>query len=322
MHTQDGVTEMSEEQQLKAAIEASLQDTMPKPSSKHQRIDSDEFISLSSGDEEEEGGVLVSEMEQDDSIEEEAIDRPTQSELGSHCSDTDLCSRYATNSTVCRTSSGTACLTTASENHHRPLNSRKRKSSGDNECTDDFSAPQRKVPRSSKTNAHEDAQAMGSELHVPVVSELVQNQLKPEKGAVSSRRKGKQRAASSSVVVVSVEERLELGELQKADVSQVVIRLPDGVRIQKAFLRNSPIAVSDWECTLYLHVLVHAHVHVVSNLHVASVPCLCARKAELKHHVTYIDVGSGLLTRQWEPPICCQPRLHLTAYLRFPLPPI
>ena len=65
-----------------------------------------------------------------------------------------------------------------------------------------------------------------------------------EKGVVTNIRKGKQRA--SSVAENSVEERLAAGLLQKEDISQLTFRLPDGTRIQKAFLCTSPLQVGTY----------------------------------------------------------------------------
>jgi hypothetical protein len=236
--TDDGIAEMSEEQQLEAAIRASLQ-CKPKRCNHEHNVDSDEFVSLSSGDEEEEEGVAVSEMEEGDG---ESTDGLTTSELASKTGFTGegLSLFSATNTTVANrtsSSSGSRHFTVASEDNHRHSNtsSRKRKSSGD----DNSSLPVKKMARSAVTNSHNVLQTEGTQsCELPNLknSELTRNELRQEKGSVSSRRKGKQR-----LTTVSVEERLKSGELQRVDVSQVVIRLPDGVRIQKAFLCNSPI---------------------------------------------------------------------------------
>ena len=239
---------MSEEQQLEAAIKASLQDNSNRPRRKHPRTDSDEFISLSSGDEEdeEEERLSVSVMEHDGGSDRDTTDGLSKLhvEHTSHYSEAALSSTSTTN--TCSTVSIGGCSTTSYTTVSEHLQSRKRKSL----CNDgdEFTSPVRKMPRSGTANLHEDTciQTAGSES-----SALDTVELKPKKGAVSSQRKGKQKAPSSTSIV-TVEEKLQSGELQKVDVSQVVIRLPDGVRIQKAFLCNNPIMVSDQECYMYI----------------------------------------------------------------------
>lgn len=237
---------MSEEQQLEAAIKASLQDNSNRPRRRHPRTDSDEFISLSSGDEEEdeEERLSLSVMEHDGGSERDTTDGLSQLHV-EHSSLYSEPLRSTTNtcSTVSIGGSGTTC-TTVSEH----LQSRKRKAM----CNDgdEFTSPVRKMPRSGIANSCEDTciRTAGSESSTVDTVEL-----KPKKGAVSSQRKGKQKAPSATSLI-TVEDKLQSGELKKVDVSQVVIRLPDGVRIQKAFLCNNPIMVSDQEC--YYNIIV------------------------------------------------------------------
>ena len=249
----DGIADMSEEQQLEAAIRASLQ-YKPKKCNHEHIVDSDEFVSLSSGDEEEEeGGVVVSEMEEGDG---DSMDGPTKSELVSKTSLTGeglslFSATNTTGSTANRTnsSSGSSHSTVVSEGYFRHSNASSRKRKSSNDVNDDSSLPVKKMARSDLTNTHKHLQTDETRLcELPDLksSEHPHNQLRHEKGSVSSCRKGKQRVTSSwTASTVSVEDRLKSGELQRVDVSQVVIRLPDGVRIQKAFLCNSPIAVSE-----------------------------------------------------------------------------
>lgn len=232
---------MSEEQQLEAAIKASLQDRSNKPRGKHPRTDSDDFVSLSSGDEEEEDDerLSFSVMEHDGGTDRDTTDGLSKLHVQhtSYSSEAGLSSRSTTN-TCSTVSIGGSNTTYSMVSEH--LQSRKRKSVCND--ADEFTSPVRKMPRSGPANSYEGTcvQTAGSES-----SALDTVELKPQKGAVSSQRKGKQKA-SSSTSLVTVEDKLKSGELQKVDVSQVVIRLPDGVRIQKAFLCNKPIMVSNW----------------------------------------------------------------------------
>lgn len=232
---------MSEEQQLEAAIKASLRESVHKSSRKHRITDSDDFVSLSSEEEEEES-LSMSVMEHDGGSDRDTTDGLTKLEHSSHYSEADLRSRSTTTNTYSTVSVGnSASSSTVSENNCKHLQSRKRKSAGRD--TDEFISPVRKMPRSNTSSSCEDTriQTTGSESSASEGVSLSQHQLRPGKGASNSRRKGKQKAPSS----VTVEDKLQSGQLQKVDVTQVVIRLPDGVRIQKAFLCNKPIMVSD-----------------------------------------------------------------------------
>ena len=268
------MTDMSEEQQLEAAIRASLQSTAPKTARRHDTADSDDFVSLSSDDEEGEG---VSEMEQDGGTSESLV------RTGLRCREVDSGSRHplATSGTLSRanhtTSSsdgGTAHHLTGVGNNHDHLTNRKRKSAGD-DFIDSCGPPLKKVLRSDATEIHLHVKTRAAGRNsgfpratLPTTTDLTRSELRPEKGTVRSSRKGKQRiesasgaaapvSSSAAVTVVSVEERLASGELQRVDVAQLVIRLPDGTRVQKAFLSSSPIEVSE-----YGNCQTSSHTHV------------------------------------------------------------
>lgn len=212
---------MSEEQQLEAAIRASLRETERKcRRHSQQNGDSDEFVSLSSGDDND--GDL--EMEHDEEREGDS-----SCKLDHRVTlDSQIETYHYTN----LQSDQTANISKLSSVMVKD-GDRKRKSS-DDESTN---PPQRKMLR---TSTFEDPCLPETKVANTCIVD-VQSQLKTEKVAVSNWHKGKQRISASTV---SVEEKLELGELKKADVSQIVIRLPDGARIQKAFMSNSPIEVS------------------------------------------------------------------------------
>ena len=265
------MTDMSEEQQMEAAIRASLQSTAPKTAHRHDTADSDDFVSLSSDDEEGEG---VSEMEQDGGTSESLVRTGLSS--SSRCREVDSGSRHplATRGTLFRANHTTSSSDGGTAHHlgnnHDHL-TRKRKSAGD-DFIDSCGPPLKKVLRSdaTETHLHVKTRAAGRNSGVPratlpTTTDLTRSELRPEKGAVCSRRKGKQRVESASgavsssaaVTVVSVEERLASGELQRADVARLVIRLPDGTRVQKAFLSSSPIEVSEYgncQTTNYLPI--------------------------------------------------------------------
>ncbi len=58
-------------------------------------------------------------------------------------------------------------------------------------------------------------------------------------------RKGKGRAKEVVSNDLSIEEQLTSGSVKKEDVSHIVIRLPEGNRVQKAFLCHQPIQVTN-----------------------------------------------------------------------------
>lgn len=71
-------------------------------------------------------------------------------------------------------------------------------------------------------------------------------------------RKGKGKAKETKSL--SVEEQLESGAIRKEDVAHVLIRLPEGERVQKAFLRLHPVQVCG--CGVSLDkgkVVLHQH---------------------------------------------------------------
>ena len=215
---------MSEEEQLQAAIRASLRDIEPSPhSNDQQNRDSDEYISLS--DEEGDGDGM---MEEDDERVSEKYSNDRLPIPGHTMVEINRTSQYVDSGVNCdptRLNTGTNSTTVVSGNENPHMNRRKRKFSCDDE---DMNTPP--VKMACRT----------------VSSQPNQEQLKTEKGAIRNRGKGKQRAVN--ITLSSVEERLKSGELQKIDVSYVVIRLPDGSRMEKVFMRNSPIAVSDFHC--------------------------------------------------------------------------
>ena len=236
---------MSEEEQLQAAIRASLREAEPKHSSSCQHdCDSDEFVSLSSENEEDDGLVAVEcDREKEGTCTTDGLSRLSESV----CTDTNLSSNYTLSCHEPSCSRTELISEPPLEGKHKYL-SRKRKSSCDNERV---SPPLKKMVCRSIANTSDDLWTGRNEPAVSGGSNLSDTTLRPKKGSEGSHKKGKQKAASSAV---SVEERLKSGELQKADVSQVVIRFPDGTRTQKAFLSNSPIEVSAYFTYTCIHV--------------------------------------------------------------------
>ena len=218
--TTDTVIERSEEEQLETAIRASLRECrLLKSSHSQQNGDSDEFISLSSGDEDLEGDVNV---EQDGEPLQCRVKVEVEPDSYSKCKYSSmLCNQTRANKAELYSS-------VIREESRTPLNTRKRK--GFNE-----DPPSRKFLRRSN---FEDPCLAASRTSAG----SNKDQSRTQKGKISSNwQKNKQRASASTK---SVEERLVLGEIQKSDVTQIVIRLPDGTRIQTTFLRSSPIKVS------------------------------------------------------------------------------
>ena len=220
---------MPEDLQLEAAIRASLQQIELHSSNRCTEpvaVDSDDFVSISSGEEGVDDGGEGSEMEEDVSPEIEDDSKTCKKEDKSSIGCTSVPSSVQSSTGDNCTSDDVKVLT--GKNHETWT--RKRRSS----CQDydgDSAPPLRKVLRSSVGESH----AKGLQTNAYSGK---------EKGAVSTNRKGKQRASSGASAVFDVEERLAAGELQKEDVSRLVIRLPDGARIQKAFLCNSPLQVT------------------------------------------------------------------------------
>lgn len=206
----DGLADMSEEEQLQAAIRASLREIEPEPpSDPREACESDEFVSLSSSEEEDDvDGVMEEEVAHSHTL---SMSQHTVAGTVSDYVDLDV--------SQLRSGTDRQYSSTVTESKIPHL-TRKRKLSADNESTN--TPPVKLVCSSIHSNT------------------LSQSQFKTEKGAVRNHSKGKQRAVSSGVRT-SVEERLKSGELQKTDVSRVLIRLPDGSRLEKAFMRSSPI---------------------------------------------------------------------------------
>jgi hypothetical protein len=65
----------------------------------------------------------------------------------------------------------------------------------------------------------------------------VEHWSKPLKGSSDTTDKNK----ATAVPILCAEDRLQCGELQICDVSRILIRLPDGTRLQKTFLCTTPI---------------------------------------------------------------------------------
>lgn len=225
-----GIADLPEDLQLEAAIRASLQQTELHSSGRCTEpvaVDSDDFVSISSGEEEVDDGGEGSEMEEDVSPEVEN-DSKTCNKDQPNIGHMSVPSSVQFSTGDIGTSDDVKVLT---GKNHETL-TRKRRSS----CQDydgDSAPPLRKVLRSSVGDSHTE------ELHTNTYSGKEKG-----KGAVSTNRKGKQRASSSTSAVSDVEKRLAAGELQKEDVSRLVIRLPDGSRIQKAFLCSGPLQVT------------------------------------------------------------------------------
>ena len=194
---------MTEDEQLQAAIKASLEDTTNSDIPK-QNGDSDEFVSLSSG---EDGEAVDSDVIEDAYSKEMNLSTGTRNKPS------------GTHFTPSKKSSN------ASDMHksNRNLHSRKRKSS-DDEGSGVCAA---KMPRSSTFQVSEGTLEQ-HHLYTP-----------PKKGHINNPCKGKERAA----LKCSLEEQLQSGELCISEVSKVVVRLPDGTRVQKDFLSNSPVKV-------------------------------------------------------------------------------
>lgn len=199
-----GIVDLSEDLQLEAAIRASLQQTELHSSGRCTEpvaVDSDDFVSISSGEEEVDEGREGSEMEEDEIQEIEVDSKTCKNE--SHLNSVPI-------SVQSLTSDNFTCddVKVLTGKNHEAL-TRKRRSSCQ-EYEGDSAPPLRKVLRSS----------MGEGLHTNAHSGK-------EKGAVSNSRKGKQRASSGASAMLDVEERLAAGQLQKEDVSRLAIRLSD-----------------------------------------------------------------------------------------------
>ena len=210
---------MSEEQQLEAAIKASLLHTEKEHSSlKHHPTESEDFdfVSLSSG---EEDMVSDFEMEQDKDtdIHPWTTAQDTLNVRESQLPREQHVAMFSTNSNFINKTS-----------HELP--SRKRKS---DELASEANLPVRKMLHNST-----------AEPQLVNKSAALARHRGGQKGAVSVSRKGKQRARSVSSALTSVEERLAAGDLQQKDVSQLIFRLPDGTRLKKTFLSNSALQVS------------------------------------------------------------------------------
>ena len=190
--------EMTEEEQLQTAIRVSLERRESHSQDPYQlNGDSDECVSLCSGDEAE--AIELGREELDDGSFREGTFTRTAAASGA-----DICILSDLKRTNPR---GNGSLSTN-------MNSRKRKSS----TSEDTSVPSQKMARFQEPTFH------SQPCHGPL------------------GRKGKESAATG---VVAVEEKLRTGELHKDEVSEVVVRLPDGTRLQKAFLGSSPIKVGD-----------------------------------------------------------------------------
>ena len=226
--TQDmkGLAELTEEEQLEAAINASLQESRPATRDVSQENgDSDEFISLGSSDDDEMDGCGTSEMEQE--VVKAKEKRSSPMHLTTRCNP-DFHSNFIR----------TELRDTAQDQNYfskstakDELSYRKRKST--DECV---GMPSRKMSRSSNIQKPQDVA-----ISVPVKGSKQTDDLsrkgKGKGSVVSGQGKGKGKKP------VSVEEQLESGTLHKAEVSRILIRLPNGSRLHKAFLSNSPIKV-------------------------------------------------------------------------------
>ena len=235
---------MTEDEQLQAAIKASLQETKPETRDFAQpNGDSDEFLSLCSGEEDETDACRASDMEHDaGKITSDTLLSPMYT--ATH-SDADVCAML-TQETALFTSSARDRTTLPANDSLIDLQTRKRKCTADEEWYD-IGVPSPKMPRSS---IFQQASKLvpGDTSTMANSSEFCGNFQIQRKGK-GSNLKGKHKATS-----VSVEEQLESGRLDKAEVSRIVIRLPNGTRLQKTFLCRSPIKVGPPLLLVFRHV--------------------------------------------------------------------
>ncbi|CAI8008085.1 UBX domain-containing protein 7 [Geodia barretti] len=217
------VAELSEKEQLEAAIKASLHESRPETRDFPQENgDSDEFISFDSGDEEEMDQCEPSKMERD-VVKDGAA---SSIDVTAH-PDPEFNSTFA--KAQLRDTARDQNYFSASPFKDELLNIRYRKrKSSFAECV---SMPLKKMPRSSTMQEQQEVKHSGNVVTVKV-SELAHS--------LSCKGKGKS-SVSKGKTPLSVEEQLESGKLLKAEVSRILIRLPNGSRLHKAFLSNSPI---------------------------------------------------------------------------------
>ena len=222
------LAEMTEEEQLEAAIKASLHDPIPDSRDySQQNGDSDDFVSLDSGDEDEMDGCETNQMEHDAVKEDQSSETQCASNMTTD-SDTNFHPMFAMN---------TAQLKDMARNVNLPY--RKRKSS----IGESVSMPSRKMPRGDTFHEVERVEHRA----VLIGSEVTMDLSKQGKGkdsVVGSQRKGKDKQSPS------IEEQLESGHLHKSEVSRILIRLPNGSRLHKAFLSSTPIKVTAYSFIL------------------------------------------------------------------------
>ena len=219
------ITDLPEDVQLEAAIKASLQQSEQQPIAAIEAAltDNDDLISISSGQNDAESEV-GSDINEGTVISENKEDRVTRS-VG-RMSMRDVHSFWSQNNDYASNSTVEEKTKLPLANHHAQKRKR-RYSNLDHDV--DLVAPLKKV-------VHSDCGETETDGHHYNVSSG-----RAEKGVVTNIRKGKQRA--SSLAENSLKERLAAGLLQKEDISQLTFRLPDGTRIQKAFLCTSSLQV-------------------------------------------------------------------------------
>lgn len=274
--------DQSEESQLEAAIRASLEEMQgSRPGRSGDDFitltdSEEEFHSLSNGESENEGEV-VDGLDRNPGLWSDQQEIDTDSMEGT----TTKSRKRGKNTGVGGIVSPSVKLKPCTVDIH-PISpivqNRKRPSSGES----DGRLPA-KLPRSDRYEArrHEltktdesQTTSSGSKQNTDRNETQLPNCTKKKGNRVSKKGKNKAVFASSGE---SVEELLAAGTVSKEEVSHILIRLPDGSRVQRAFICDHPIEVHVCGCTLFsesLFTSINSFPLTCQNNYSTSIACM------------------------------------------------